>query len=332
MSEGSRSERRRSRGRRLTDRQAAILEFVSLGLENKEIGRRLGISEQAVKEHVSTLLRILAAPNRAALADAAARMRIVGTFDLDPDWMRFLFHDAPMHIAVVTGPEHRFVAANALYRASAGGREFIGRPYGEAFPDRAESLAFLDRVYKSGERLTAEVARSFARGRQGKIEEGFVSFVLQPLPGPDGTTVGIAIFSIDVTDHVRARQRLTEIESEHLAILDTLTAGVVVLDREGNLVKANTAAHELLSLPTPPVRLTPEVAAAYRLRDPSDDRTIAFEEIPTIRAMAGERCDAVVYRVFDPKLKHDRLLRVAARPLRNDAGEVRGSVTTFSEA
>src|SRR2546428_1901844 len=79
-------ERRRPPGRRLTDRQTAVLELVSEGLENKEIGHRLGISEQAVKEHVSNLLRLLSAPNRAALADAAAMLRGVGSTHLASEW------------------------------------------------------------------------------------------------------------------------------------------------------------------------------------------------------------------------------------------------------
>src|SRR5206468_2696053 len=65
------AERRRTRGRRLTDRQTAVLELVANGLGNKEIAHELGISEQAIKEHVSALLRRLEANNRAALADVA---------------------------------------------------------------------------------------------------------------------------------------------------------------------------------------------------------------------------------------------------------------------
>src|SRR5713226_8693782 len=102
-------ERRNTRGRRLTDRQTAVLELVATGLGNKEIGHELGISEQAVKEHVSNLLRLLAAPNRAALGDAAATLRMVGTTDVAPEWLGLLFLRAPLMIALLEGPEHRFI-------------------------------------------------------------------------------------------------------------------------------------------------------------------------------------------------------------------------------
>jgi hypothetical protein len=37
--------------------------------------------------------------------------------------------------------------------------------------------------------------------------------VLEPLPGPDGTTGGIAIFAIDTTDSVAAQKRVRELEA-----------------------------------------------------------------------------------------------------------------------
>ncbi len=210
-------ERRTARpagGRRLTDRQSAILELVAAGKGNKEIAFELGISEQAVKEHVSRLLQRFAVTNRAALGDAAATMRFVGTFSIEPDWLRFLFQHAPTHVAVVEGPLHRFVAVNDAYRVASGGRELEGREYHEIFPDRKESLALLDTVYKTGERFAAaEIARKYTRVPGGPEEDGYVAVVLEPLPGADGKTGGIAIFSIDTTDSVLARRRVRELEA-----------------------------------------------------------------------------------------------------------------------
>lgn len=201
-------ERRAERpgGRRLTDRQTAILELVAAGRENKEIAFELGITEQAVKEQVSRLLQLLAAPNRAALGDAAATRRFIGAFSIEPDWLRFLFQEAPLHISVLSGPDHVFVALNEAYRASVGLRDLVGMRYRDAFPERAESLALLDRVYATGAWVSlADLPRRFIRASSGAEEDGFVTAVLQPLPGADGKTTGVAIFSVDVTDNVRAR-------------------------------------------------------------------------------------------------------------------------------
>src|SRR6185295_18338458 len=100
---GPEAERRRVRGRRLTDKQALVLELVSEGLENKEIGHRMGLSEQAVKEHVSALLHRLAVRNRAALAEIATQLKIIGTTDLDPEWLGYIYQQSPVASAVVRG-------------------------------------------------------------------------------------------------------------------------------------------------------------------------------------------------------------------------------------
>lgn len=58
----------------LTTRQSDVLDGMALGLSNKAIGRRLGISEKTVKAHVTAVLRCLGAANRAdAVGEARTR-------------------------------------------------------------------------------------------------------------------------------------------------------------------------------------------------------------------------------------------------------------------
>jgi DNA-binding NarL/FixJ family response regulator len=53
---------------RLTARETAVLGAVALGESNREIGRRLGIGEQTVKNHVSVLIQKFHVRNRVQLA------------------------------------------------------------------------------------------------------------------------------------------------------------------------------------------------------------------------------------------------------------------------
>lgn len=53
---------------RLTQRQGEVLGCLTLGISNKEIGRRLGMAEKTVKAHVTGVLRSLGAANRAEAA------------------------------------------------------------------------------------------------------------------------------------------------------------------------------------------------------------------------------------------------------------------------
>jgi DNA-binding NarL/FixJ family response regulator len=62
---------------RLTDRQLGVLRQVCDGASNKQIARRLGLSEKTVKAHVTAILRELGAANRTQAARAASTAGLI---------------------------------------------------------------------------------------------------------------------------------------------------------------------------------------------------------------------------------------------------------------
>jgi two-component system nitrate/nitrite response regulator NarL len=60
----------------LTEREQQIMQLVSQGLSNKEIGHRLFISVGTIKVHLHNIFQKLAIPNRAMLAALAASRRV----------------------------------------------------------------------------------------------------------------------------------------------------------------------------------------------------------------------------------------------------------------
>jgi DNA-binding NarL/FixJ family response regulator len=57
----------------LTQREQEVLELLALGLANKGIARRLGISEHTVKFHVGSILAKLEVGSRTEAVSVAAR-------------------------------------------------------------------------------------------------------------------------------------------------------------------------------------------------------------------------------------------------------------------
>ena len=51
--------------KKLSKRELEVINLVSLGLENKEIGSKLGIKEHTVKNHLTYIYQKLEASNRA---------------------------------------------------------------------------------------------------------------------------------------------------------------------------------------------------------------------------------------------------------------------------
>jgi DNA-binding NarL/FixJ family response regulator len=61
----------------LTDREGEILQLLALGLANKQIAARLGISEHTVKFHVSAIYSKLGVTNRTEAVSHGARLGLI---------------------------------------------------------------------------------------------------------------------------------------------------------------------------------------------------------------------------------------------------------------
>jgi PAS domain-containing protein len=319
------TERRQVRGRRLTDKQTLVLELVAEGLENKEIAHRMGLSEQAVKEHVSALLHRLAVRNRAALAEIATEIKIAGTMQLRPEWLSYIYQQSPVASAVVRGPDHIYVSANDAYRRAAGVEKLVGLRMIDVFPQTSpRALALLAEALATGQpKVAHEMPGHWIR--DGKMGEGYVDIVIQPLPGTDGA---ISISGVDVTEQVHARQSLAELSAEQLALLDLVPSGIVVIDRGGAVVKVNRAAQTLFG-DGPIPNVASEGMKPYRLRDAMTGGDL-FPEQVLARALEGE-VRGLRIRLFLPVLGREASVRVDAKPLRAADGTVRAVVTAITE-
>jgi PAS domain S-box len=122
---------------------------------------------------------------------------------------------APVVIAVLSGPDHVFELANARASEMLGKRELIGKPLREAIPTivGGQYAALLDMVYKTGEPF---VGREMYAAIDPDVEGsgGYFNFVLQPLTNEEGV-YAILIVANEVSDLVRSR--LAAEESQHMA-------------------------------------------------------------------------------------------------------------------
>jgi DNA-binding CsgD family transcriptional regulator len=230
----------------LTPREMQVLTLVLGGLGNKQIAAELGVTEQAIKEHVSGLLAKFDVPNRAALAEAGARLELTGELGFDRAWVRELFREAQPQICVLRGPDLRYEAVNDAFVTATGNRPAIGRTMRETFPELEGQGVFerVERVYATGEALIEhEVVRSWDRGEG--IERRLVDLVLQPLHGEDGGVNGVVSFAVDVTEVVGTRRSLL-LSDELAAIVELVPSGVLIVDASGQIVKWNEPVRHLL--------------------------------------------------------------------------------------
>jgi signal transduction histidine kinase len=151
---------------------------------------------------------------REVLARIHARLeiaRLQREAELERQRLYDLFMQAPALICVLRGPQHVYELVNDRYHQLFGHRELLGRPIRAAVPELAGEGFFekLDRVYATGEAYCGEEEKATVdRTNSGKLEEGYFTFVYQPLRTVRGEIDGIFVHAIEVTEQVRIRQRM----------------------------------------------------------------------------------------------------------------------------
>ncbi len=124
----------------------------------------------------------------------------------------------PAHVAVQHGPDHVFTLANPAYQRVAQGRELLGRPIREAWPELAgtgDILDMLDEVYRTGKPFRGtEVPLLVDFTRTGQLEQAYYNVFFLPLHDAGGQVYGVLDFSYDVTEQVRSRQQVEQLNQE----------------------------------------------------------------------------------------------------------------------
>jgi anti-anti-sigma factor len=143
--------------------------------------------------------------------------------------VRRVFENVPAMLVGLEGPDHRFVATNAAFRAISPTSAPIGLPVREAYPELENQLTagMFDRVYQTGEPQSGTEWRVQTDYGSGVLEDRFFDFVVTPRRRKDGTIEGVQLLFDDVTDRVRARlgadARMEELSERYRNVRDSAT-------------------------------------------------------------------------------------------------------------
>ncbi len=193
----------------------------------------------------------------------------------------------PVGIAVVTGNDRRFRFANPFYRSMVSGQDphVVGKTVEEVF-SKAPAQDIADSVRKALHTNQHIGVREMelAASEKDKIRYWNMDYV--PLYIQSGGP-SILIIAVEVTDLVNARKQAESLTARHRAILGSLNDGVILADREGNVLEINGAALRQMKGPTsPPKHLTElnDVFEMYSLKGAQ----IPMTDWPLARALRGE--------------------------------------------
>ncbi len=148
------------------------------------------------------------------------------------------FTHAPAIICVVRGPDHIFELANPECLALFGtGTEIIGKSVHELLPAEfsQQFSRLLDSVYWSGEpRTGTEMELRFLRDGGERAESRYFNYACVLLQDEQDFTQRILLHAVDVSDQVRARQRV----EEQNRVLELVTRGDSLSNALGLLARS----------------------------------------------------------------------------------------------
>jgi anti-anti-sigma factor len=122
------------------------------------------------------------------------------------DAVRAAFDRMSFPMASLEGPDHRFVACNAAWRAVVGHPEMIGRPLRDVSPEAVgqQLVDWLDQTLAAGAPARLREWRVQV-GAPGAGQELFLDATARPWRRPDGTVGGLDVCLFDVTERVHRR-------------------------------------------------------------------------------------------------------------------------------
>lgn len=249
-------------------------------------------------------------------------------------WRLTLEH-SPVGLCLVD-PEGRLLGANRALR------EMLGYDEGSLVGRRVHELAHADDLEASlahvAKALAGEMDSYRARRRYLNVDGDPVwcDLSVALVRRPDGTPLHFICQVLDISEQRRAEERLAaanaELERERKtleAIFDTVSVGLLLIDREGRYERMNRRHRETmgLSFPDGHAGAAGQLGHVYHL----DGKTLmAREEMPTYRAMHGEEFEGLRYWVgSDPASR--AAYSTSARSLRDDDGDFAGAVLAYQD-
>jgi PAS domain S-box-containing protein len=127
------------------------------------------------------------------------------------------FQQAPAAICVLDGPDLVYELVNAGYQQFFPDRQLLGRPLPEATPELVQQpiYAWLRQVYETGVPHEGHEVQLPISGPAGEPPtEHYFNCVYQPRQDAHGRVDGVLVFALDVTDQVRAQQRVQALQAE----------------------------------------------------------------------------------------------------------------------
>lgn len=145
--------------------------------------------------------------------------------ELEHGRLRNVLEHALGAVAVMTGPDHRFVFANNEYQMLIGHRDIVGKPIAQALPETTGQnfKALMDKVYSTGmPHVGKGLSVDLQRVPNAPLENRLLDFLYHPLVDERGRIDGIFVHALDVTEQTVVQGELTHRLKNQLSLVQAI--------------------------------------------------------------------------------------------------------------
>ncbi|HEX6506522.1 MAG TPA: PAS domain-containing sensor histidine kinase, partial [Chloroflexota bacterium] len=159
-------------------------------------------------------------------------------------------------------------------------------------------------------------------------EQRYFNVVMEPTYQPDGMVDGVMLFTVDVTEAVRSRQRVEELLAERNAILGQIAEGLVIVDARHRITFTNETAQALLGMDVTGMDLS---TFATTLHLAAREGQPAFESgLGVDHALESREVTPLDFRIRRPD-GMELIIQGSAAPVTGENGAQLGAVVTFRD-
>ncbi len=264
-------------------------------------------------------------------AQALERARLYEEVTSQKQRLEEIFNALPAYVAIYSGPDHVLEYSNPENTRMWGGRNPVGKPIRQAYPEIGEEQYRLwDQAFRSGEPVYVPASPANVDPGTGKLERRFLDIFLLPRRNGAGEVSGVMAFGVDVTGQVHTHRELERQRAFVEAVLEQMPLGVVLAEAPSEkLLLFNRQGGRILGHPVQGPGELVDYERSYAIHpDGSPGRP---EEHALARALRrGEVIDQEewLYRRGDGSIA---TLAVSAAPIRNGDGHMVAAVCTFQD-
>ncbi len=151
-----------------------------------------------------------------------------------------------------------------------------------------------------------------------------------PLFNQDQKIYALGAVSLDITKRKHLEEELRKSHQRLFGILDNIGEGVIVVDKDGNLLIFNRRAEEILGTGAVNEPLD-EWNKAYGFFQEDGLTYFSWEDNPLFKAVQGETADNVEMLVKNEYFKEGKWIAVTGRPVLNEKSDIIAGVIVFRD-